>query len=99
MYDKFGRMLRIETMVNDVPFFKHCRKVEHRDGTSSLPVASMKKTSHSLPVLIDSICLTMKKATTLTHRRPEGKERRLIESAARRRAGPVRGRSVLTAGR
>ena len=53
MYDKFGRVLRIETMVNDVTFFKHYRKVEHRDGTSSLQVASMKKTTHSLPVLID----------------------------------------------
>lgn len=32
MYDKFGLVLRIETTVNNVAFFKHHRKVEHRDG-------------------------------------------------------------------
>ena len=32
VYDKFGRVLRIETTINDVSFFKHHRKVEHRDG-------------------------------------------------------------------
>ena len=32
MYDKFGCVLRIETTTNDVSFFKHHRKVEHRDG-------------------------------------------------------------------
>ena len=30
MYDKFGCVLRIETTTNDVSFFKHHRKVEHR---------------------------------------------------------------------
>ena len=34
MYDKSGIVLRIETTANDVSFFKHHRKVEHRDGTS-----------------------------------------------------------------
>ena len=29
MYDKYARVLRIETTVNDVSFFKHHRKVEH----------------------------------------------------------------------
>ncbi len=33
MYDKFGKILRIETTSNDISFFKHYREVEHRDGT------------------------------------------------------------------
>ena len=37
MYDKFGRVLRIETTTNDVSFFKHHRKVEHRDGPPTPP--------------------------------------------------------------
>jgi hypothetical protein len=32
MYDKLGVVLRIETTTNDVSFFKHHRKVEHRQG-------------------------------------------------------------------
>ena len=32
MYDKRGIVLRIETTTNDVSFFKHHRKVEHREG-------------------------------------------------------------------
>lgn len=36
MYDKFGHVLRIETVANDVSFFKHHRTVEHRDGTSEV---------------------------------------------------------------
>ena len=35
MYDKFGRVLRLETTTNDVSFFKHHRKVEHEDGTTT----------------------------------------------------------------
>ena len=53
MYDKFGRILRIETTVNDVGFFRHYRRVEHRDGTSSMKQAPVKKTIYSLPVLIE----------------------------------------------
>jgi len=33
MYDKFSFILRIETTVNNVSFFKHYRQVQHRDGT------------------------------------------------------------------
>jgi len=51
MYDKFGMVLRIETVANDVSFFKHYRKVEHRDGTSSKKMAVVKKSIYSLPVL------------------------------------------------
>lgn len=53
MYDKLGRVLRIETTVNDVSFFKHHRKVEHRDGTSSFKLADLPKSIYSLPVLIE----------------------------------------------
>lgn len=51
MYDKLGRILRIETTVNDVSFFKHYREVEHRDGTKEKKLAAMQKTIHSLPPL------------------------------------------------
>ena len=42
MYDKFGRILRIETTSNDVSFFKHHRKVEHQDGTETYELAQLK---------------------------------------------------------
>jgi len=51
LYDKFGRILRIETTVNDVSFFKHYREVEHRDGSKELKYADMRKTIYSLPAL------------------------------------------------
>lgn len=51
MYDKHALVLRIETTVNDVTFFKHHRKVEHRTGQSELKLAPMKKTIHSLSPL------------------------------------------------
>ena len=43
--------LRIETTVNDVAFFKHHRRAEHKDGTSEMMLAPMRKTIHSLPAL------------------------------------------------
>ena len=51
MYDKFGMILRIETFSNDISFFKHLRKVEHRDGSCSNKIANMRKTIFSLPDL------------------------------------------------
>ena len=48
MYDKFGRILRIETTANDVSFFKHHRKVEQKDGQIRFKVAPLKKTIYSL---------------------------------------------------
>ena len=51
LYDKFGRILRIETTVNDVSFFKHYREVEHRDGSKEMKYAHMRKTIYSLPAL------------------------------------------------
>jgi hypothetical protein len=53
MYDKFGQALRIETVANDVSFFKHHRTVEHRDGSSSRKLAAVKKTIYSLAPLRD----------------------------------------------
>lgn len=51
MYDKFNIVLRIETAVNDVSFFKHYRKVHHRDGSTTTIWAPMKKTIYSLSAL------------------------------------------------
>jgi hypothetical protein len=48
MYDKFNRVLRIETTTNDVTFFKHYRKVEHRDGSETRELAPLKKSIYSL---------------------------------------------------
>jgi len=53
MYDKLGLVLRIETTVNNISFFKHYRKVEHRDGTESRKLAPMKKGLYSLTPLRD----------------------------------------------
>jgi hypothetical protein len=51
MYDKFRLMLRIETTVLNVSFFKHYREVEHKDGTRSMAWAEMKKSIYSLAPL------------------------------------------------
>jgi len=48
MYDKFGRVLRIETTTNNVSFFKHHRTVEHRDGSKEFKLAPLKKSIYSL---------------------------------------------------
>ena len=48
MYDKAGRVLRIECVSNDVSFYRHHRKGEHRDGTSDYRVADLKKSIFSL---------------------------------------------------
>jgi len=51
MYDKFGHVLRIETVTNDVSFFKHHRTVEHRDGSRETKLAPVRKTLYSLSAL------------------------------------------------
>ena len=48
MYDKCGIVLRIETTANDVSFFRHHRKVEHREGPSTRALAPVKKSIYSL---------------------------------------------------
>ena len=53
VYDKFSRVLRVETTVNDVSFFKHHRKVEHKDRHATRELAPLKKTIYSLIDLRD----------------------------------------------
>jgi hypothetical protein len=43
MYDKHGILLRIESIVNDVIFFKHHSKVEHRQGLPTREVAPVRR--------------------------------------------------------
>jgi hypothetical protein len=56
MYDKHGLVLRIETTVNDVTFFKHHRRVEHRNGASEMKLAPLQKSIYSLNVLVELLC-------------------------------------------
>lgn len=55
MYDKFNIVLRIETTVNNVSFFKQYRQVHHRDGSTSKKYAPMKKSIYSLPPLAETL--------------------------------------------
>ncbi|MDP2828411.1 MAG: hypothetical protein Q8O37_07375, partial [Sulfuricellaceae bacterium] len=48
VYDKFSRVLRVETTINDLSFFKHHRKVEHKDRDATRKLAPLKKTIYSL---------------------------------------------------
>jgi hypothetical protein len=48
VYDKFSRVLRVETTVNDLSIFKHHRKVEHRDRHDTRELAPLKKTTYGL---------------------------------------------------
>jgi hypothetical protein len=51
MYDKLGRVMRIETTASDVTFFSHRREVEHRDGTRSVKTAKVRKSIYSMPLI------------------------------------------------
>ena len=55
MYDKFGLILRIETTINDVSFFRHYRTVEQRNGIPVTKWAAMKKSIYSLPALREAL--------------------------------------------
>lgn len=48
MYDKGGRVLRIEATSNDITFFRHHRKVVGRDGQEEYKMAALKKSIYSL---------------------------------------------------
>ena len=50
VYDKFSRVLRVETTVNDVSFFKHHRKVEHKDRHSTRELAPLTKSTEHRPL-------------------------------------------------
>ena len=51
MYDKHALVLRIETVANNVSFFKHRREVHRRDGSSEMKVAPLQKSIYTLPLL------------------------------------------------
>lgn len=53
MYDKFNKILRIETTTNDVSFFKNYREIEHKDGSKTMGYAHLKKNIYSLNALKD----------------------------------------------
>lgn len=61
MYDKFSKILRIETTTNNISFFKHYRQVVHRDGTQSMKIASLKKGIYSLGMLKDNLLAANKR--------------------------------------
>jgi len=51
MYDKFALILRIETVCNDVSYFRHYRRVERQDGSTEMKLAPMKRSIYSFPAL------------------------------------------------
>jgi hypothetical protein len=51
LYDKLRIALRIETTTNDVSFFRHHRRVEHKDGSWQMKIAPVKKSIYSLPAI------------------------------------------------
>ena len=53
MYDKGGRVLRIEATSNDITFFRHYRKVVSRDGREEYKVAPLKKSIYSLSDVVE----------------------------------------------
>ena len=52
---KFNLVLRIETTFNQAAFFKQYRQVIHRDGSTSMDWAAMKKTIYSLSPLQETL--------------------------------------------
>lgn len=53
MYDKGGRVLRIEATSNDITFFRHHRKVVGRDGQEEYKMAALKKSIYSLSDVVE----------------------------------------------
>lgn len=53
MYDKFNRVLRIETTSNQVNLFNTRRLVQHKDGSQSMTNAAIPKSIRSLPLLFE----------------------------------------------
>ena len=54
-YDKFSKILHIETTSNGISFFKLFREVVHRDGSTSYEMASVKKNICSLSFLTENL--------------------------------------------
>lgn len=55
MYDKFIKILPIETTSNYISFSKHFREVVHRVGSTSHEMAPLKKNIHNLSFLTDNL--------------------------------------------
>jgi hypothetical protein len=55
MYDKFGLILRIETTVSNVTFFRQRRTVHHRNGEEDIRWAPMRKSIYSLAPLQENL--------------------------------------------
>ncbi len=55
MYDRFGLILRIETTVSNVTFFRQRRTVHHRNGEKDIRWAPMRKTIYSLKPLQETL--------------------------------------------
>lgn len=53
MYDKGGRVLRIEATSNNITFFRHHRKVVGRDGQEEYKMAPLKKSIYSLSDVVE----------------------------------------------
>lgn len=70
MYDKFRRVLRIETTTNDVSFFEHYRKGEHRDGHATRERAAVKKSIYSLIDLREILLAQALRQARIAHLRP-----------------------------
>jgi len=51
MYDKFALILRIETVCNDISFFRHYRRVENPKRPPVMKLAPMKRSIYSLSPL------------------------------------------------
>ena len=95
MYDKLGRVLRIETTVNQVSFFKHHRKVEHRDGSSSFKLADLPKNIYSLPVLMELTAASNRRYLAFIGELPDdGPGLRAVQKLAEKTRDPDRDRPV-----
>jgi hypothetical protein len=55
MYDKLGLILRIETTVSNVTFFRQRRTVHHRNGAEDIRWAPMRKSLYSLAPLREQL--------------------------------------------
>lgn len=55
MYDKLGMVLRIETTVSDVTFFRQRRTVHHRNDEDEIRWAPMRKSIYSLAPLQEAL--------------------------------------------
>lgn len=55
MYDKFALILRIETVCNDVSFFRHYRRVESPNRPPQTKLAPMRRSIYSLKPLQDAM--------------------------------------------